>query len=142
QPHRDQPPRLPQRRVLRRPRRPARPEQPTSLNHSNSINSMRCSLHTLRLSAALAATLLALPAAFAADDADAPATPKLPFVSNNGFDVWRSTSKGDWPVDWAQGKGISWHREEGRAFLRLTQAEPGKLIMVYRDFDIPADVKA
>lgn len=103
---------------------------------------MRCSLHTLRLSAALAATLLALPAAFAADDADAPATPKLPFVSNNGFDVWRSTPNGDWPVDWSSGKGISWHREEGRAFLRLTQTEPGKLIMVYRDFDIPADVKA
>lgn len=86
--------------------------------------------------------LLALPSVLPADDTPGTPTPKLPFVSNNGFDVWRSTPNGDWPVDWSQGKGISWHREEGRAFLRLTQTEPGKLIMVYRDFDIPADVKA
>ncbi len=73
--------------------------------------------------------------------ADTP-TPKLPFVSNNGFDVAQPSENGDWPVDWAHGKGITWHREEGRAFLRLTQYEPGKLLMVYRDFAVPADVKA
>lgn len=74
--------------------------------------------------------------------ATASATDRPPFVSNNGFDIWKSTDLGDWPVDWGRGKGIGWHREEGRAFLRLTQEEPGKLVMVYRDFSIPADVKA
>lgn len=88
--------------------------------------------------ALLAACLATTPATRAQNDA----TPKLPFVSNNGFDVWQPTANGDWPVDWSRGNGISWHREDGRAFLRLTQTEPGKLVMVYRDFTIPEDVKA
>ncbi len=92
----------------------------------------------LTCAALLAACHATAPASRAQDDA----TPKLPFVSNNGFDVWQPTANGDWPVDWSRGQGISWHREEGRAFLRLTQTEPGKLVMVYRDFAIPDDVKA
>ncbi len=62
-------------------------------------------------------------------------------ITNGGFE---SDAKADgWPDDWGQVKeGGSWGSEGNNHYLRLTTTEPGRMIMAYRTFDIPADIKA
>ncbi|QDT14146.1 glycoside hydrolase family 5 protein [Alienimonas californiensis] len=65
-------------------------------------------------------------------------------ISNGDFETADPKAKtGDRPKDWGVPKdGGSWPAEDGNRFLRLTVPEPGAMVMVYRTFDIPADVKA
>lgn len=46
------------------------------------------------------------------------------------------------PDDWGLPKSGGWLEEEGNHFLRLTSDQPGETVLVYRQFDLPADVKA
>ena len=46
------------------------------------------------------------------------------------------------PDGWKLASGITWEQEGGRHFMRLTQQQPGKLLMLYREVKIPAGTKA
>ena len=62
-------------------------------------------------------------------------------VTNGSFE--KDEKKVDqWPDDWGRTKDASWIEEEGNHFLRLTSTEPDKTVMLFRTFDIPADVTA
>ncbi|MFH5804226.1 glycoside hydrolase family 5 protein [Alienimonas sp. DA493] len=63
-------------------------------------------------------------------------------LSNGDFET-PDPKNGDRPDDWGLPKaGGSWFTEDGNRFLRLTVPKPGAMVMVYRTFDIPADVRA
>lgn len=48
-----------------------------------------------------------------------------------------------WPDDWGRlGPNATWETENGNHFLRLKSTEPGKLVLMYRLVDLPADTKA
>ena len=62
-------------------------------------------------------------------------------ITNGDFEA--HTGAQPWPDHWEHPKvGASWVEEGGNHFLRLTATEPGKLTMLYRRVDIPADVRA
>jgi hypothetical protein len=48
------------------------------------------------------------------------------------------------PDDWGKGKEgeLSWETEGDNRFLRLTSPEPGKVVMLYRQIDLPPNLKA
>ncbi|MDQ8207984.1 cellulase family glycosylhydrolase [Coraliomargarita sp. SDUM461003] len=62
-------------------------------------------------------------------------------ISNGNFE---STQKNPaWPDHWGQLKeNGSYENEAGDHFVRMKSTEPGKLIMLYREIDLPSDVKA
>jgi len=62
-------------------------------------------------------------------------------IPNVGF---QADENGDGTPDkWGAGKGNqSWEMEGDNRYLRLTSTEPGKLVLLYRDIDIPAGIKA
>jgi endoglucanase len=61
-------------------------------------------------------------------------------ISNDDFST---DANGDGAPDgWKVGNGITWESENGVHFLRLTQQEPGKMLMAYREVPIPVAVKA
>jgi hypothetical protein len=60
-------------------------------------------------------------------------------VSNPDFSL--ATIDPAWPDDWGKGAGITWETEGGKHFLRLVATEPGKMLMAYREVDIPVGVK-
>jgi len=63
-------------------------------------------------------------------------------VSNGDFET-ANKKVADKPADWSPPTvGGAWLEEDGNHFLRLTSVEPGKTVMVYRLFDLPADVEA
>lgn len=77
---------------------------------------------------------------------NAPGTPPVSgaassagLVSNPDFSL--ATVDPAWPDDWGKGAGITWETEGGKHFLRLVATEPGKMLMAYREVDIPAGVK-
>ena len=48
-----------------------------------------------------------------------------------------------WPDGWPTLKaGGTWEQEEGNHFLRMTSPEPGVMVMLYREINIPAGVQA
>ena len=48
-----------------------------------------------------------------------------------------------WPDGWPKLKaGGSWEQEEGNHFIRLRSTEPGAMVMLYREINIPAGVQA
>ena len=60
-------------------------------------------------------------------------------VTNKNFET--ATTDATWPDGWGKGPGTTWEAEGGKHFLRLTQAEPGKMLMAYREVAIPAGTK-
>jgi endoglucanase len=48
-----------------------------------------------------------------------------------------------WPDRWSRGKeGVRWEIEEGNHFFRLTNTQPGQMVMLYQQVRIPETVKA
>jgi hypothetical protein len=43
-----------------------------------------------------------------------------------------------WPAGWPKPANSSWEMEDGNRFVRLTSPEPGKLVMFYKEINIPA----
>jgi hypothetical protein len=64
------------------------------------------------------------------------ATPAVSKLISNG-DFQTATHDATWPDDWPKGKGLTWETEGGKHFLRLVAQEPGKMLMAYREVDIP-----
>jgi hypothetical protein len=90
--------------------------------------------------ALLATGLVACP--LHADDNSVPAT-SAPAATDNTLsngNLSAVTGTPKWPVDWPQGKGLSFETEDGVSFLRLTSGA-GDMIMLYRDMAIPANAK-
>jgi hypothetical protein len=62
-------------------------------------------------------------------------------IANGNFELEKKAT--GWPDHWAKPKsGGSWEVEEGNHFLRLQAVEPGQMVLVYREIDIPANVEA
>ena len=61
-------------------------------------------------------------------------------ISNGNFETPKK--KEAWPDAWGRVKDSSWMEEDGNHFLRLTSAEPDKLVSLFRTIDIPSNVKA
>lgn len=48
-----------------------------------------------------------------------------------------------WPDDWAgKSEGLTWEQEEENHYFRLTSPQPGKMVMLYQEIEVPADVEA
>jgi endoglucanase len=60
-------------------------------------------------------------------------------LSNSNFEL--ATKDPTWPDDWGKADGISWESESNFHFLRLVQQQPGKMLMAYREMNIPEGVK-
>ena len=111
-------------------------------------NAMNFSLPSLiRCTACLRTTLLGLAACggivlHAQDTNAATAATSAPagsLVSNGDFSL--ATQDPTWPDSWGKAAGITWEAEGGKHFLRLTAQAPDKLLMAYREINIPAGVK-
>ncbi len=50
----------------------------------------------------------------------------------------QSSADQTWPAGWPQPANSSWETEDGNRFLRLTSSVPGKLVMFYKEINIPA----
>ena len=63
-------------------------------------------------------------------------------IANGDFEL--DANADNIPDKWGKGKEgqLSWESEEGNRFLRLTSPEPGKMVLLYREIDLPADTKA
>lgn len=44
----------------------------------------------------------------------------------------------EWPAGWPRPAGVTWEEEGGNHFLRIRSREPGELVMLYREINIPA----
>jgi hypothetical protein len=42
-----------------------------------------------------------------------------------------------WPMDWPQPDTATWEIEDGNRFLRISSEEPGKMVMIYKEINIP-----
>ena len=84
--------------------------------------------------------LLSLATAFCALTACADFTGK-DLIANSSLEA---DANGDqWPDGWPKLKaGGSWEQEEGNHFIRLRSTEPGTMVMLYREINIPAGVQA
>ena len=60
-------------------------------------------------------------------------------VSNKNFAD--ATKDATWPDGWEKKTGVTWEADGAKHFLRLTQAEPGKMLMAYREVAIPPGTK-
>ncbi|MEZ6055635.1 MAG: glycoside hydrolase family 5 protein [Planctomycetaceae bacterium] len=82
------------------------------------------------------------------DQADARRNKAAKFLAEHGSLIANGTFEADvkgagWPDTWPRLKqGGSWEAEGDNHFLRLHAVEPNQLTMVYRTFDIPANVQA
>jgi len=67
--------------------------------------------------------------------------PDQMLVANSNMET---DADGDqWPDGWPKLKaGGSWEQEEGNHFIRLRSTEPGTMVMLYREINIPAGVQA
>jgi hypothetical protein len=66
---------------------------------------------------------------------DAPATaPSASLLSNSDFSVDDGQGK---PAGWPTKEGVTWEQEGGVHFLRFKAAEPGKMVMAYRQMPLP-----
>jgi endoglucanase len=85
---------------------------------------LACGLTTLRGQAAAPTSATPTPSAGEGSN----------LVSNGDFQS--ATTDPTWPDNWAKGAGITYETEDGKHFLRLTQTEPGKMLMAYREISI------
>ncbi|GAT35417.1 cellulase [Terrimicrobium sacchariphilum] len=61
-------------------------------------------------------------------------------IANGNFEASKNN---EWPDGWPHPKtGGSWPSEDGNHFLRLSSSTPGEMVMLYRELDLPAGVKA
>ncbi|QDU93996.1 glycoside hydrolase family 5 protein [Lignipirellula cremea] len=100
----------------------------------------------LREAAAVAAAALQAKLAAQASQRQAKAAAALEaegsLISNGDFETDVKKADG-WPDHWGQLKDAgSWETEGDNHFLRMKSPTPGKLVMVYRTFDIPAGTAA
>lgn len=63
-------------------------------------------------------------------------------ISNGSMEV--DSNADGWPDGWPNltKKGGSWGEEDGNHFIRLTNTQPGKLVMLYKELRIPKDTPA
>jgi hypothetical protein len=73
-------------------------------------------------------------AAFTASSANA--SPLL----NSNFES--SSVEQTWPTGWPQPASASWELEDGNRFLRLKSEEAGKMVMIYKEIQIPEGTEA
>ena len=90
--------------------------------------------HSVLLNAAAALALLAGTGKLAAQQSTA-----VSILSNGDFET--ASADGSGPKNWPTPAGVSWLEEEGNHFLRL-EANPDKLLMVYRVVPIKPEYKA
>lgn len=69
----------------------------------------------------------------------APATASI--VANSNLEL--DADSDQWPDGWPRLKtGGSWEAEEGNHFIRMTSAEPGSMVMLYREIPLPEGTAA
>ena len=62
-------------------------------------------------------------------------------IANGNFEL--DSNNDAVPDQWSKLKtGLSWETEAGNRFLRLKSTKPGEMVLLYREFDIPANVEA
>jgi hypothetical protein len=62
-------------------------------------------------------------------------------IANGNLET--DAKKGEHPEGWGTaGKGVSYEREQGNRFLRITSTEPDKMVSVFREIELPADAPA
>jgi hypothetical protein len=62
-------------------------------------------------------------------------------ISNGTFES--ATKRSSWPDDWGDLKeNGSYESEDGNHYVRMHSTEPGKLVMMYREIDLPQGLKA
>jgi hypothetical protein len=61
-------------------------------------------------------------------------------ISNSGIEL--DADMNEWPDDWPRGDNLIWGQEGNNRFLRMHATVPGKLIMAYREFAVPAGARA
>ena len=84
----------------------------------------------MKLMTCLASLLLSASLASAATD----------LVSNVQLEAKNSAGNG--PAEWGTGGAVRWMADEkGNHFLRIASTAPGKMDMIYREFDLPAGTK-
>ena len=57
-------------------------------------------------------------------------------------DFQRDADDDQWPDGWAKLDGGRWLADEDNRFLRLESSSPGKLVMLYQEFKVPAGAEA
>lgn len=67
------------------------------------------------------------------------ATAEAPTLIDSDFE---KVSGETWPKGWNKTEESSWETEGGNSFIRILCSEPGKMIMLYREINIPAGTKS